>query len=200
MRRELIFSMAAAALLLWAHPHEWITVVVHPELNVSGSIAALQEEWQFDPLGAELMLEDVLNAPDNAAQARAMAATEAQISASLQEQGSYTYADSPAAFAPAEAQRLTVEDGILTFRFRLPLQKAVKTLDFRIYEPSYYIEMRYDEDRQPTKFANGCRLHIRESKPSPAMVDAAYAIDQTGKGDAQLGSYFAQLSHIECGK
>lgn len=196
MKRIVVFCTALISPTLIAHPHEWINLIVEPHTNAAHQITMLREKWQFDPVFAEVLLQPVLAAPDNATQAKLMAAIEHDINEKLSSQQHFTFANN--LFHTATNRKLFVEAGILYYSFDLPLKKPTTKLAYTIYEPSYYIEMRYDPDKQKTRFANGCRLTITESTPDPALVAAAYAIDKTATGPADLGKYFAQQSEIVC--
>lgn len=189
----LFFCLPASA---FAHPHQWINIVIDPVLNTQGRIVALDEQWSFDPLYAQMLLQPALEAPDNAAQQAEMEKITADVNRTLAKKTYYTFAGT--AFTAALKRRLSVDDGVLHYRFRLPLETPATTLSYRIYEPSYFVEMRYDEDRQKTRWNNGCTLTIRESDPDPKMITAAWAIDVTGSGPEDLGAYFAQTSVLNC--
>lgn len=189
----LFFWMIRAA---FAHPHQWINIVVDPVLDTQGQISALDEQWSFDPLYAQMLLQSALQAPDNAAQKAELKKITADVNQTLAEKNYYTFAGT--AFRAAIKPHLTVEDGILYYRFRLPLTTPRKQLTYRIYEPSYFVEMRYDEEQQKTRWRNGCTLSIRESTPDPKMITAAWKIDITGRGPENLGAYFAQTSIMDC--
>lgn len=197
MRLVLILFIGGMASLANCHPHEWINYIVKPEINDKGEITALNEQWVFDPLAAQMMLEPVLSAPNNQEQEKQMKALQKSVNDSLAEQQYFTFSQSQP-FAQGENPTLSVRDGILHYHIRLPLKKPSKTIQYSIYEPSYYIEMRYDEDKQIMQFDHGCQLNIQESNPSEDMIATAYAIDIKGKGDTQLGKYFAQQSQLSC--
>ncbi|WP_428843249.1 DUF1007 family protein [Suttonella ornithocola] len=101
-------------------------------------------------------------------------------------------------FLPVKKAMLSVIEGALTYQFQLLLKTPTDKIHFSLYEPSYYIEVRYDPDNQPTHWANGCILEIKESEPDSKVVEAAAAIDINGKGDPELGKYFAQQSFLSC--
>lgn len=183
---------------VFAHPHQWINIVIDPVVDTRGRITALDEQWSFDPLYAQMLLQSVLQAPDNAAQKAELKKITADVNQTLAEKNYYTFAKT--AFTKALRRRLTVEDGILYYRFRLPLETPGNKITYRIYEPSYFVEMRYDKDQQKTRWNNGCVLNIRESTPNPKMIAAAWKIDITGRGPENLGAYFAQTSILDCAK
>ena len=195
-RRTYLFLFFLLPAVVFAHPHQWINVVIDPVLDTKGRIIALDEQWSFDPVYAQMLLQPALEARDNAAQKAQMAKISEKMQQSLARKAHYTFSET--VFNAAVQRHLDVDDGILHYRFRLPLATPTTALTYRIYEPTYFVEMRYDEARQKTRWQNACTLTIRESEPDPKMIAAAYAIDITGSGPDDLGAYFAQTSFLDC--
>lgn len=196
--RFLFFLAYLVPTLSCAHPHEWINVTLTPITDASGKLTAIHELWSFDPMFAETLLQPVLQAPDNAAQKKAMAKMQTDVSATLAQKSYFTFPEK-ATFKPAEARKFYAADGSLYYEFTLPLTTPSKDIHFKIYEPTYFVEVRYDDDNQKTQWQNGCTLKITESQPNQKMIAAASAVDITGKEPPNLGSYFAQISDLHCG-
>lgn len=177
-----------------SHPHAWVDVLLTPEVTDDGHIAALHMQWAFDPFYAQVMLEEVQAASSQAEFDARWAALEADINRTLRDARFYVATD--AALGEGKAA-LRVADGELFLDVRLPLREAVPALHYRIYEPTYYVEMLHDA-AQPRAWANGCRLRLEAANPAPEKVAEAYALDRNAEGEANLGRHFAESAVLTC--
>lgn len=186
--------------LLWggmppapAHPHMWIDVQVEPLRNAAGEIAALRQRWQFDPFFSGVFLQDMASLPE-AERAPYWSQLQADMLNTLREARFYTYPQ--ARFAEAEAVRLSAQADALVLELRLPLVKPSFSLEYQVYEPSYYAEMLHS--REQVREQNGCTLTLRDATPDDALRAQAAALDQGESGDADLGRWFAEQAVWQC--
>lgn len=177
-----------------AHPHAWVDVLLTPEITDDRQIAALHMQWAFDPFYAQVMLEEVQAANSKAEFDKRWAALEQDINRTLREANFYVAAN--AGFGEGKAM-LRAENGELFLDVYLPLRNVVPGLHYRIYEPTYYVEMLHATE-QPREWNNGCRLQLESANPSPEKVAEAYALDRNAQGDADLGKYFAESGVLTC--
>lgn len=178
-----------------AHPHVWIDVYVRPETDENGLLSSLNFRWHFDPMFARLLLEKVEKAsPDE--KDDQWAVTEKSIIHYLSKQRFFMHNET--GLSLPEAAQLTInEAGYLQLDYRYTLTNTQSSLQYRIYEPTYFIEMLHGEE-QDKKWSNGCRLNLIPAEPGEDKIAEAYAIDITGTGDPNLGSYFSETATIEC--
>jgi ABC-type uncharacterized transport system substrate-binding protein len=76
-----------------------------------------------------------------------------------------------------------------------------KTLSWRVFDPSYYIDMRHQKSSH-ILIHNGkskkCSVHIETPKPSTEIIKYATSLDSSHKDAKGLGSYFAEKVLINC--
>jgi ABC-type uncharacterized transport system substrate-binding protein len=95
--------------------------------------------------------------------------------------------------------------GHIALDFTIHLKEAADTVhkkvDYRIYDPTYYVSMLHDK-KDPIalagKNASACTHEMITPKPDVAMIDAAAALDKKATAPDELGSFFAQKMVIAC--
>lgn len=178
----------------FAHPHAWVDVLVTPQTTTDGKLSVLEMQWSFDPFYAQVMLEEVQAAENQAQFDQRWADLERDIQNTLSAVNFYVNADSEFA---AGTGKLRVTDGELFLDVDLPLRQPVEALHYRIYEPTYYVEMLHSPE-QAHEWANGCHLQLEAANPSEEKVAEAYALDFNAQGEANLGRYFAESGELTC--
>lgn len=184
-----------ASTLAWSHPHVWVDVAVSPQTNAQGQIIALEERWTFDPFYAQMLLESILDARDEALQRELWQHLQDDITTQLASEHYYTFPY--AQFAEGKNARLLNEDGELVIEVTMPLHKPAHTLRYQIYEPEYFVEVLHSMDH-PTTFANGCQLEIIPANPSAEQFGAAAALDRDQQGEPDMGRHFAETGVLQC--
>ena len=185
----LLFLLPALAL---AHPHQWIDLRITPETDASGALTALHESWEFDPYSSEVLLQRNQDAA-------ALAQFKKDLDQFFADQRGFTYSQTLAFAAPRDT-KIDTSGGILRYHYTLPLKTPARgALQFKIYENSYYMDVTYAAD-QTKQWNNGCRLTIREAKPTAEEEELAASFDQNAQAPAGLGAVFAQTSELQCGE
>lgn len=186
-----LFGALPAAL---AHPHLWITAQVLPERNAAGEIVALQQHWQFDPFYSGVFVTDMARlAPDK----RAQYWQELQDDTLNTLHGAGFYTHPSAQFADAQDVRFYVtDDGLLALSVRLSLAQPARAVEYALYEPTFYAEIRHNPD-QPHE-QDGCQLTLTEATPDAALRAQAAALDRDDTPQLELGSFFAQKARWQC--
>ena len=91
--------------------------------------------------------------------------------------------------------------------FTLPLAKpqplAGQTFTFSTYDPTYYVDMYYDQDADfvlPAAMTAGCTAKVMTPKPNEKMLSYAQSLDKADAPpeDMELGNYFAQKVTLQC--
>jgi ABC-type uncharacterized transport system substrate-binding protein len=105
----------------------------------------------------------------------------------------------------------SVREGMLTMRehrvemsfylpFAVPLSPGTIPLTYRVFDPSFYIEMLHAEVKNAVVLRDapeGCQYHIEPPNPEPAKV--AYAASLPAEADGgELGHFFAEKVIIKC--
>ena len=190
MKTPLLLLLYPALAL--AHPHQWIDLRITPETDASGALIALHESWEFDPYSSEVLLERNQDAA-------ALAQFKKDIDQFFADQRGFTYSQTLTFAAPRDT-KIDTSGGILRYHYTLPLtQPARGALQFKIYENSYYMDVTYAAD-QTKQWDNGCRLTIKEAKPTAEEEELAASFDQNAQAPTGLGAVFAQTSELQCGE
>ena len=82
-----------------------------------------------------------------------------------------------------------------------PADPVGKKVDYRIYDPTYYVSMLHDKKDAITlvgKKVSSCTHEMTTPKPDVALIDAAAALDKKAKGPDELGGFFAQRMTLTC--
>ena len=191
MKKNLLPILTLCPTLALAHPHQWIDLRIAPQTDASGALIALRESWEFDPYSSEILLERNQDAA-------ALAQFKKDIDQFFAEQHGFTYSQKLAFAAPRDTT-IDTSGGILRYDYTLPLKTPARgTVQFKIYENSYYMDVSYALD-QAKQWDNGCRLTVKEANPTAEEEELAASFDQNAQAPSGLGAVFAQTSELQCG-
>ena len=94
---------------------------------------------------------------------------------------------------------------VLTFILPLahPQPLAGQKYRFSTFDPTYYVDMRYDNDsdvRLPDALQKSCKIAVHTPKPSEEMLNFAVSLDKEDAPpeDMELGKQFAQEVTLQC--
>ena len=95
--------------------------------------------------------------------------------------------------------------GRLWLRFTVPLARPVdprgETLEYAVYDPTYYIEilhMQGDLVAFRGAGSGNCLGDIQPPDPDPETVALAQALDRDAAADSSLGAVFAERVRLSC--
>ncbi len=193
---------------LSAHPHNWIDLRTTAIFDAQGRISALRVLWTFDEFytafATEGMDMDGDGVPDDAP-LRALAAASMK---GLAEYSYFTFMQvngEPIAHDTVRDIESTFLQGRLGLVFVLPLAQPLdprkQPLVYRIYDPTYYIEVLHIRDR-PVLFEGdtpeGCAYTIAEAKPDMKVLSLVQSLDTSETAGDGLGENFAETVTIHC--
>jgi ABC-type uncharacterized transport system substrate-binding protein len=147
-----------------AHPHVWVIMRADILFARDGSITAMRYAWAFD----ESLSASVAREAGSTGLTREGLKQLAQVNIdSLKETQFLTRSKANGAeqkFRAPEDYWLAFDDGVLTLHFTLPFETPLKPahLEFEIYDPSYFIDIRLAE-KTPIVLVNApehCRLSV----------------------------------------
>ena len=193
-----------------AHPHSWITLKTEFMLDEKGRLTELQQHWEFDVYFSMMTLADIMN--ENEDQKKGLEQLAKDMVNNLR---SYDYFselkidNQPVALTKPSDYSLTTafKEGqqqlTLNMRFKLTDTRPIerKTLSWRVFDPTYYIDMRHHKTSQVLihkKNATECSTSIELPEPSDEMIDYASSLDRSKKDTEGLGAYFAEKVLIHC--
>ncbi|MCW4149323.1 DUF1007 family protein [Halomonas sp. 18H] len=220
--RSLVLALAGllgAALLpatAAAHPHVWADISVTIELDEQGRVEALRQRWRLDPFYSLMLLEELKSAEGEQPMEARLDQLGSEIRSNLAPKGYFTevrHAGEPVALDEVTEYTTLARDDRVAFHFRLPLVEPLPLdslaggddLRYRIYDPSYYIEMIHEinEDQTPRDDAlvidtPNCTTRIIRAEPDPEMVAKAAQLDRTDEAPEGLGRFFAETGEVSC--
>lgn len=186
-----------------AHPHVLVDMTIEPEFNHDDELIAVHQSWRFDTFYS-LMLQEEIMAGGSEGKQRLVD----DIVENLKGHDYYSrffLNDEPITFDRITDQTLEEDDRAMEFHFTLhvaePQHINGNQLSYRIYEPTYYIEMLHAED-QPLRLGERterCQTDLEKPTPSTEKLERAVEVDEDGVDeDPTLGQHFAETMTISC--
>ncbi|WP_336993690.1 DUF1007 family protein [Lelliottia amnigena] len=197
-----VLSFAAAA-----HPHSFIsmkTELVADDAQISG----LKMRWTMDEITSADLLYDAGDAKPGDEIWKKLAA---EVMANVLSQHYFTefwhngqkvkFLNRPITYGMARDGHQAVLTFILPLAQPQPL--AGKKYTFATFDPSYYVDMSYAEDRDvtlPAALQKRCSIAVHTPKPSDETLNFAIALDKDDAPpeDMELGKQFAQQVTVKC--
>jgi len=179
-------------------------MVSRPQIDAQGQLTAFQLSWLFDEFYTATLLDDAKGQPNQAF----LADLAKQSLATLQE-GHYLLhfrGVKPApGFGPVSDFRYSLFKGQLKLDFTLPLATSVdltgQTLDYAIYDSTYYIDMSHhapEAIQLEGPGASHCKAIYQAPNPSDKDIEYASSLDINQQGDEGLGEVFAEWISLHC--
>ncbi|WP_018871761.1 DUF1007 family protein [Thioalkalivibrio sp. ALJ16] len=216
IRNRTVFAILTLTALLLpaitqAHPHAWIDLRIDFQRDADGQITHMLHHWRFDPTYGQYLYDDAQQHQSGDTPEARLQGLADEILDNLDEYAWYTHlrvADESLAIAAASDPSMEMDAGLLHFRFRLELERpvdpAATPLEYRIYDPTYFIEILHQEPHGTRILsASGladatCRAELVRPRPDPALVARALALDYGASVDYDLGQHFAERVTVRC--
>ena len=196
--------------LLSAHPHSWINLKTEFIMDDQGRLSGLTQHWEFDVYYSMMTYADMMNDYGDE-QKGLLKLGQGMVNSlkgyayfsTLELNGHLIQLDTPY----DQTLRITYPKGqqtlTLTMHFELSKAQVIenKTLSFRVFDPSYYIDMRHYTASQViihTKNATECSSTVTLPEPPDELVEYAASLDKTQKDTTGLGDKFAEKVTIHC--
>lgn len=194
-----------------AHPHGWIDIRVNVVLDDKGQLVALEQRWKMDPFYSLALIEE-LNRLGATGKTEALDLMADEIQQNLTADQYNTQAEingQRLEFGTVKTYELVDIDQHIVFAFTLPIEQPTPmqgaTLQYQIFEPTYFLEMLHEADRnQPIPDAltvQGplqCQTRIVAADPDPKLVMEAAELGIDEQGEYGLGRYFADTGEVVC--
>jgi ABC-type uncharacterized transport system substrate-binding protein len=190
-----------------AHPHSFISL--HSEAVVKdGLLTGFNMRWTMDEITSSDLLYDAGNAKPGSEVWKKLAA---EVMANVLGQHYFSelwhngqrvkFANRPDGYGLARSGM----QAVLSFTLPLatPQPIAGQTFTLSTFDPTYYVDMFYDQDSDfslPADVRRSCKATVMTPKPNDKMLSYAQSLD---KADAppeemDLGNYFAQKVTLTC--
>ncbi len=172
-----------------AHPHIWIDA--DAELRFTdGRLVAIEQRWVFDEVFSDFILQEHDRDGDGRFDAEETAAVRREAFESLVELDWLTHLRVGAeriALPEAQAFTVAVEDGLVAYRFTLPLPEPAdpsgRPVVLSLYDETYYIDILLAGE-EPIRLAgapDACRWALFEDAANPIYFGMIHpqAVDLT---------------------
>jgi len=190
-----------------AHPHAWIDMQTQIIVNNQNQITGIHEHWLFDEFYTEFAKQEYDANHNGKLEHNELLKLGRDNLTRLKDYDYFTLFSvdgKPAAFkgfkdvdSALVGNRVALD---FTLEFTAPIP-ATQKIFYRIYDPSYYIEMKHLKEN-PVSFSGGqCHHTLTIPKPDISKIGLAATLDQLkNKPQAadNLGSFFAEKVDILC--
>ncbi len=195
---------------LSAHPHSWINLKTEFILDDQGRLSGLTQHWEFDVYYSMMTYADMMN--EYGDEQKGLVKLGKGMVNSLKNYAYFSNLELNGRLIQLgkpydQALRISYPKGqqtlALSMHFKLSKAQVIenKTLSLRVFDPSYYIDMRHYTDSQViihTKNATECSSSVTLPAPSDELVEYAASLDKTQKSTTDLGDKFAETVSIFC--
>lgn len=198
-----------------AHPHAWIDVVSRIEIDADGRLVSIRMAWTFDDYYSLFLMQDLMPAPGEPKDEALWAAKAEEFQDNLAERDFFTELlvnGKAVGLHPVADPRLDEQDALMSLTMTLAPAEPVplagsrgaepaRPAEFRIYDPTYYIEILHAADDGVSLAGPGarrCTATVVEPNPPTEAVLMAAALDVGDQGDAGLGRLFAERVDLAC--
>ena len=190
-----------------AHPHNWVDVWVEARFDSEGRITGLHQRWLFDDYYSVFITDGMDGDGDGSPDQQPLEELRKTIFGNLVEYSFFTFVDQEGREVPCGS----VSQGAIAMRghrvemsffvpFDSPRDLRSAPLTYRVFDPSFYIEMLHAEAKDAVVLHNapdGCHYHIEAPNPDPKKV--AYAASLPADADGgELGQFFTEKVTIKC--
>ncbi|AKE61946.1 membrane protein [Citrobacter amalonaticus Y19] len=207
MRGVLLVLFTFLTFTVSAHPHSFIRLKTEV-VSDNGSIVALKMRWTMDELTSADLLYDAGDAKPGSEIWKKLAA---EVMANVLGQHYFTemwhngqrvkFKNRPTEYGMARDEHQAVLTFVLPLAEPQPLSGQRYT--FSTFDPSYYVDMSYEEDRDATlslAMRERCKIALHTPEPSEASLSFAQSLDKDDAPpeDMELGKQFAQTVTVIC--
>ncbi len=208
LKLNVFIILLVTAKLASAHPHVWIDLRIKPLMNEQGNLLGLEQAWRFDPFYSLVLIEELDKGGPKVELEERYDQLSIEIVNNLNGVNFFTQGH----ILKEVIQWEKVTDFTLIkvgqqleLRFYLPLLNPLKIKElpftYRIYDPTYYIEMLHatEEGTDSSALNLGCKIKLETPKPSFDLIQKALALDKDAtSNNSQLGRNFSEKVTLDC--
>lgn len=203
-----LFALTSASAVP-AHPHAWIDLRVSLAFDASQALPTMRQEWAFDPSYSQLLLEEIDHRQPGLTLQEALQIVGGRLLGNLRGHDYFTeflVGSDRLEIPDATAADLVWEGERLILRFELPLADvlpgAEPVFSYRVYDPSYWIEVLHDpNDVIHLKGGEHCEHRLQAPRPDPSLVAYAATLNRNQRAPIEnLGAKFAETVLIQCSR
>ena len=193
-----------------AHPHVWLDMKVGVIMTADGKLQALHIHWTFDEFYSAFAMDGIKKDADGRYPQKVLDDLAQVNMTNLKEVDYFTEISANgkklALGTPFDAESSwDYKKSQLDLTFTLPLETPqASPVQFRIYDPTYYISIEYPQKGRGTEFLTGNRKGCRISVETPDvqttwlnLPESAFTGDSATVGQG-FGAHFASTATITC--
>ena len=199
--------LALLSFSLMAHPHSFI-VMKTQLVSENGQFTGLKMRWTMDEITSADLLYDAGNAKPGEEIWKKLAA---EVMANVLGQHYFTevwhkgqkvkFLNRPSEYGLSREAHQAVLTFVLPLAEPQPLKGQKYT--FSTFDPTYYVDMRYDKESDitlPAPLQSSCKTTLHTPKPGEEVLSYAQSLDKTDapEEDMELGKQFAQTVTLLC--
>lgn len=199
--------LALLSLPACAHPHSFISLQSEPVVE-NGQFIALKMRWTMDEITSADLLYDAGDARPGDEVWKKLAA---EVMANVLGQHYFTevwHKGQKVKFLNRPTQYGLAREGhqaVLTFTLPLAVPQPLsgQTFTFSTFDPTYYVDMHYQQDSDvtlPADMQKSCRAAVATPEPGEETLMFAQSLDKEDAPpeDMDLGKQFAQTVTLTC--
>lgn len=212
IRTSLIAGLVLLGALLpfavMGHPHNWIDLRIEARFDNDGRVTGLYQKWLFDDYYSVFITEGMDGDGDGKPDQSQLEGLRKTIFGNLDDFNFFTHIEQEGQKVPCSP----VSQGAIRMRshrleisfflpFESPRDPRLSPLSYRVFDPSYYIEMLHAEAKDAIVLddaPDGCRHRLKQPNPDPEKVAYAASLPANQNGGNGLGKFFAEIVTIEC--
>lgn len=190
-----------------AHPHNWIDLRVEVRFDKDGRVVGLFHKWLFDDIYSVTITEGMDGDGDGTPDQTRLDELHKSVVSNLKEYNYFTHVEQGGigvTFGPVSQGAMTMFGNRLEFSFYLPFATTIdpkrSPLNYRVFDPSYYIEMLHAESKDAVVLRdapNGCNYRLQQPKPDPKKIAYAASLPPGADG-GDLGRFFTEKIVVKC--
>lgn len=191
-----------------AHPHNWIDLRIEVRFDKDGQATGLYQRWLFDDYYSIAVTEGMDGDGDGAPDQTRLDELRRKVFTNLKTYNFFTHAaynGKDITCGPVSQEAMAMRGNRLEMSFYIPFDAPhdprTAPLSYRIFDPSYYIEMLHAESQDAIVLRDppeGCMHSLEPPHPDPKKVAYAASIPAGKDGGNDLGQFFSEKVTIEC--
>ncbi len=193
-----------------AHPHSWVNLKSEFTLDEQGRLTALTQFWEFDEYYSMMTIADMMN--EHGEQEKGLLLLGKAMTKNLKAFHYFSELKIDTTLVklplPSEFKLETkLSDGqqilkfSMHFEFTHPRTIKNRPISFRVFDPTYYVDMRHSKASQViihTQTTTECSTTIALPDTPDELIEYANSLDKSQQGTQGLGNSFAEQVIIHC--
>jgi ABC-type uncharacterized transport system substrate-binding protein len=191
-----------------AHPHNWIDLSIEVRFDKDGLATGLYQKWLFDDIYSVTITEGMDGDDDGKPDAVRLDELLKTVLSNLKKHKFFTHVElgsKSISCGPVSQGGMVMHGHRLEFSFYIPFAQPLDLysapLNYRIFDPGYYIEMLHAESKDAIVLRgapSGCLYRVEQPNPDPTKIAYAASLPAGTNADNNLGQFFAEKVIVEC--